>query len=103
VQYGYNRGVRRMWRAPTLDGMAMKPVFDMGAMLRVAIVGLLLWQAAPAEAAGGDYDKLEKGPKVGAMIPRPLAATDQNGVAQDFVSLRGDRGLILLFARSLNW
>lgn len=78
----------------------MKPVFDMGALLRVAIVGLLLWQVTPAHAAA---DKLERGPKVGEAIPQPLAATDQNGAARDFASLKGERGLILLFSRSLDW
>jgi len=81
----------------------MKPEFGMGALLQAAIVGLLLWQAAPALAAGNDHDRLDKGPKVGAAIPLPLAATDQNGAAQDFASLKGGRGLILLFARSLDW
>jgi hypothetical protein len=37
------------------------------------------------------------------VIPQPLAARDQNGKAQDFASLTGARGLVLLFARSLNW
>jgi cytochrome oxidase Cu insertion factor (SCO1/SenC/PrrC family) len=86
-----------------LDEMAMKAVFHMEALLHVAVVGLLLWQVTPAQAAGGEHDKLDKGPKVGAAIPQPLAAMDQNGKAQDFASLKGTRGLILLFARSLNW
>jgi cytochrome oxidase Cu insertion factor (SCO1/SenC/PrrC family) len=86
-----------------LDEMAMKAVFHMEALLQVAIVGLLLWQVTPARAASADYDRLDKGPKVGAAIPLPLAATDQSGKARDFASLKGTHGLILLFARSLNW
>jgi len=81
----------------------MKPVFDMGTLLRVAIVGLLLWQVTSAHAAAGELDKLERGPKVGEAIPQPLAATDQNGAARDFASLKGERGMILLFSRSLDW
>jgi cytochrome oxidase Cu insertion factor (SCO1/SenC/PrrC family) len=86
-----------------LDGMDMKAIFDMGTLLRVAIASLLLWQVTPVQAAGADYDKLDMGPKVGAAIPQPFAATDQNGKTQDFASLKGPRGLILLFARSFSW
>ncbi len=81
----------------------MKTGFDMSALLRASVVGLLLWQVTPAQAAGSGNDKLDMGPKVGAVIPQPLAARDQNGKAQDFASLTGARGLVLLFARSLNW
>jgi len=81
----------------------MNAIFDMGTLLRVAIGSLLLWQVTPAQAANSDRDKLDKGPKVGTAIPRPLAAVDQNGAAQDFASLKGPRGLILLFARSFKW
>lgn len=81
----------------------MKVVFHACAVLQVAIAALLLWQATPAQAAGSLRDRLALGPKVGAVIPQPLAATDQDGEAQDFASLKGPRGLILLFARSLSW
>ena len=81
----------------------MKAVFDVRAVLQVATVALLLWPVTPAQAAGSLRDKLALGPKVGAVIPQPLAANDQHGEAQDFASLRGPRGLILLFARSLSW
>ena len=59
--------------------------------------------APPAIAADGAYDKLNKGPKLGATIPKPLEATDQNDVTQRFSSLMGDRGLIILFSRSFDW
>ena len=51
-----------------------------------------------AYVAAGGYDTLDKGPKVGAAIPQPLKAADQNGTARDFASLTGKRGLILLFS-----
>jgi len=56
-----------------------------------------------AAAAGVSFDNLRQGPKVGAKVPHGLAAPDQNGVKQDFRSLRRKRGLILLFTRSLDW
>lgn len=51
----------------------------------------------------GAQDRLDRGPKIGMAIPHPLAARDQHGVARDFSSLAGKRGLILLFTRSLDW
>lgn len=72
-------------------------------VLAAVFVAAALWQAVPAQAAGRANDTLDMGPKVGAMIPSPLAATDQDGNSQDFASLTGARGLVLLFARSLDW
>ena len=62
--------------------------------LAVSVLG-----GAPAKAA----DTLDQGPKIGETIPHPLTARDQNGVARDFQSLKGDRGLVLPFSRSHNW
>lgn len=73
------------------------------AVLRAALVAALFAMPVAARAGGGDYDGLDKGPRIGAMIPLPLAAMDQLGKARDFGSLRGRRGLILLFSRSLGW
>jgi hypothetical protein len=42
------------------------------------------------------------GPAVGEKIP-PFEAVDQNGQRRDFASLRGPRGLVLLFFRSADW
>lgn len=53
--------------------------------------------------AGSAHDALDKGPKVGAAIPQPFQATDQNGASRDFGSLVGKQGLVLLFSRSLGW
>lgn len=81
----------------------MMKILGVTALLRAALVGALLSVPLLAQAAGSDHDTLDKGPKVGAAIPQLLAATDQNGRAQDFASLKGERGLILLFSRSLDW
>lgn len=39
---------------------------------------------------------------VGAKIP-PFRALDQNGKSRDFESLKGLKGLVLLFHRSADW
>ena len=50
---------------------------------------------------GLDKD-MKTGPAVGAKIP-PFDAIDQNGKRQTFESLRGPKGLALLFVRSADW
>jgi cytochrome oxidase Cu insertion factor (SCO1/SenC/PrrC family) len=76
-----------------------------GLSKRISAVLLIGVLAAPAAAwaQANAYDKLDKGPKVGAAIPQPFQATDQNGQLRDFASLTGKRGLVLLFSRSLSW
>lgn len=81
----------------------MTTIFDRRFFLWAALAGALLAMPMAAQATDGASDKLGKGPKIGAAIPHSLAATDQNGKAQDFASLKGERGLVLLFARSLGW
>lgn len=81
----------------------MKTMMTIGAALRAALVGAFLAMPLAAQAAGSDYDKLDKGPKIGTAIPHSLATADQNGKMQDFASLKGERGLVLLFSRSLDW
>ena len=53
----------------------------------------------PAQA----MDTLNKGPKVGTTIPHTLDARDQHSKTQSFESLKGQRGLILIFTRSFDW
>jgi len=77
--------------------------FNAAALCRAVLLGALLAFPLTAQAAGSEYDKLDKGPKVGAAIPQPLTANDQNGNQRSFASLAGKRGTVLLFARSLNW
>jgi hypothetical protein len=42
------------------------------------------------------------GVKVGQRIPR-FGLTDQKGATQEFASLKGPKGLVLLFFRSADW
>ena len=63
---------------------------------------LALAPVADARAAGAVDERLD-GPAVGAQVGALLAARDQTGKARDFRSLRGKKGLILLFSRSFDW
>lgn len=45
---------------------------------------------------------VKTGPEVGQKIPA-FSAQDQQGKAQTLESLRGPRGLVLLFVRSADW
>ena len=61
-----------------------------------ALVLLLLGQTAlPSQASG-------IGPAVGSRIPA-FETIDHQGKTQDFESLRGPRGLLLVFQRSADW
>ncbi len=56
---------------------------------------LCLWTTAVAA------DDL--GPEIGTVIPHELRVSDQDGVTQDFSSLTGKNGLVLVFVRSAKW
>ena len=77
-------------------------------MTRVLLIGVLAACAWPADEKPRlhpvpDLDKdLKTGPAVGSKIP-PFDAVDQNGVQQTFQSLKGPKGLALLFVRSADW
>ncbi|MBI5085619.1 MAG: hypothetical protein HZB13_13590 [Acidobacteria bacterium] len=45
---------------------------------------------------------VKTGPEVGQKIPA-FEAMDQNGKLQTLESLRGPKGLVLLFVRSADW
>jgi peroxiredoxin Q/BCP len=45
----------------------------------------------------------ELGPKVGAVIPHDLTATDATGAARSFDTLVGPSGMALFFVRSVDW
>lgn len=83
------------------DSMTMMYLRFRGLFAVLALVAALaVPMAAQADSA---YDKLDKGPKVGATIPQPFEALDQNDTARNFASLSGERGMVLLFSRSLSW
>jgi len=77
-------------------------------MIRLAWIGCLLIAASaagqkPRLHPAPDLDKNPKtGPAVGSKIPQ-FEAVDQKGKRQTFESLRGPKGLALLFIRSADW
>lgn len=73
-----------------------------GALWGAAFALSVVVPLAGADAAG-PLDKLDRGLKVGETIPLPLAATDQTGNTRSFETLKGERGLILMFNRSFDW
>ncbi len=48
-------------------------------------------------------DQLRQGPRTGMAAAAILTARDQTGARRDFSSLRGTRGLIVMFSRSFDW
>jgi hypothetical protein len=60
--------------------------------LALVLAGLAASQAPPPGS----------GPEVGRRIPA-FEARDQNGTTQTLASLRGPKGLVLLFVRSADW
>ncbi len=69
---------------------------------RTFLVCALVALAPPALAADA-VDRRGDGPAVGTSVGPLAAAKDQTGAARDFRSLRGKKGLILLFSRSFDW
>ena len=55
-------------------------------------------QSAPAQAAAA----IPTGPAIGEKIPA-FRALDQNGRMQDFDSIRGPKGAVIVFNRSTDW
>ena len=74
-------------------------VSDVGA----AIALVLVVAFAHAGRAGEEHDRLARGPRVGAPIPHALTTTDHAGTPRDFDTVVGERGLVLIFSRSLDW
>jgi hypothetical protein len=62
---------------------------------RLGILSTLVIALAQAPA-------VKTGPEVGQRIP-PFEARDQNGKTQTLETLRGAKGLVLLFVRSADW
>jgi hypothetical protein len=56
--------------------------------------------SAASPTLGDDPSTL--GPAVGQVLPA-FAASDQDGRRQDFASLKGPNGLVLVFFRSADW
>ena len=72
-------------------------------LLGCALLALALIHAAPPARAADAVDQRSDGPAVGTNVAALVSAKDQTGAARDFRSLRGKKGLILLFSRSFDW
>ena len=68
--------------------------------LAILAIALAL-PAAPAAAQA--RDALSAGVPVGTPLPHNLKVPDQTNQVQSFVTLKKNRGLILIFSRSLSW
>lgn len=69
------------------------------AFAAVLLVGLSWPNAAGAQVT----DAVREGVQVGTPLPHDLTVPDQSNQVQSFVTLKKNRGLILIFSRSLSW
>jgi hypothetical protein len=75
--------------------------------LLAALAAMFLSTLLPAAEAGaqarGPLDTLEKGVAIGTALPHDLSVPDQEDQVRNFRALTRNRGLILIFSRSLSW
>jgi len=69
------------------------------ALAAILLAGLLMPGAAHAQVG----DAVRAGVQVGAPLPHDLSVPDQSNQVQSFTTLKKNRGLILIFSRSLSW
>lgn len=76
-----------------------------GILTALIVACLAAVSAAPARAQSGGppHDAVTAGPPVGAKIPHDLSTLDQDGQHRDFKALARERGLLILFSRSVDW
>ncbi|MBT5571881.1 MAG: hypothetical protein HOJ90_11730 [Alphaproteobacteria bacterium] len=67
----------------------------------LAFAGALLSAVALGTTSAHAQDAY--GAKVGEVIPHQLEVPDQTNQVQSFVTLKKNKGLIMLFSRSLAW
>ena len=64
-----------------------------------ALLGLFaIFVVSPLAHAGADPAAI-----IGKAIPHNMNLSDQTGAARTFATLKGGKGAILLFTRSLDW
>ena len=73
----------------------------MHSVLRSALVALVALLIPVVTLGGPPGDTLGIGPKIGERIPQAVDLPDQTGDLRSLLSLAGERGLVLLFYRSL--
>ena len=80
--------------AVSVRSIETKMFFSEAAVKPITAILILCFVAAPFMA--------QTGPAVGQKIPA-FSAVDQSGRVQTFSSLRGPKGLVLFFNRSVDW
>ena len=80
--------------------MRSKPVRS---VVGAAALVFLLVAIQHYNAAAANMDQRRNGPKIGTSVGALFSVEDQSGAVRDFRSLRGKRGLILLFSHSFDW
>lgn len=76
----------------------MKPAVACLILCFVTVPLMALRQEQPFDANAN----LKTGPEVGQKIPA-FSAVDQTGRVRNFDSLKGPKGLVLFFNRSVDW
>ena len=66
------------------------------------LASLLLVAAQSPPVPKPRPDPMELGPQVGQTLPA-FEARDQTGKLRNFASLKGPKGLVLVFFRSADW
>jgi hypothetical protein len=69
--------------------------------MKLSLIVLLSFLAAQAPQFDPNAN-LKSGPEAGQKIP-VFSAIDQTGKVQNFDSLKGPKGLVLFFNRSVDW
>jgi len=64
---------------------------------------MLIGMSWPNAATAQLQDAVREGVQVGTPLPHDLTVPDQSNQVQSFVTLKKNRGLILIFSRSLSW
>lgn len=65
------------------------------------LIGLMAFLGLTAGAHAADLSDL--GPAIGTKIPHDLSSVDHMGTPQNFDSVKGENGAILIFFRSAKW
>ena len=84
---------------PWIGKAAVDPAIFVFARSIMKILSIVLFAATIAAA---QISGTKTGPEVGQKVPT-FEARDQNGKLQTLATLRGSKGLVLLFVRSADW
>ena len=72
-------------------------------MRKIISTGWVIFLVALVTATAAAAPVESWGPDLGSVIPDQLETRDQDGLEQSFASLVGEKGLVIVFLRSLDW